>query len=253
MSIAIIIIGLIVGGLLTLTTVIFTIISLAQGKTKNAAAWGGGFIVALSILILSIFGMVRRIEQKAINGIDWLEKNANKNNGLTYNGDSDNLAYQEQERKYFLDTLEKYTNESLKDKVPADYYANKPADPAVDNKLVLPFVYPLSMRYNTETYMGDIISDVNDTVYLNNVSQIAFDENFAIAKVNNAGDTKLLKEGRGEVEYVLFDLRTREFLTFTSEHQLIEKAGKIGYAGGTYMELVSELYRGWLEPLNVDL
>lgn len=251
MSIAIIIIGLIVGGLATLVTVIFTIISLAQGKTKNAVAWGIGFVLALTILILSIFQIVRRIEAKAINGIDWLEKNANKN--LTNNEGGENLAYQEQDRQNFLDTLQKYTNESLKEKVPADFYANQPAAPAIDSKLVLPFVYPLSMRYNTETYMGDIMSDVNDSVFLNNVTQIAFDENFAIAKVNNAGDTKLLKEGRGEVEYVLFDLRTREFLSFTSEHQLIEKAGKIGYAGGTYLELVSELYRGWLEPLNSDL
>ena len=245
MNIAFIIIGLIVGGLLTLLTVIFTIISLAQGKTKNAAAWGIGFVLALCILILSIFGIVRRIEQKAINGIEWLEKNANKE--LTYNGDSDNATYYAQERQNFLDTLDKYTNESLRDKVPADYYANKAVEKPVDNKMVLPFVFPLSMRYNIDTYMGDIISDVNDSVYLSNISQIAFDENFAIAKVNNAGDTKLLKEGRGEIEYVLFDLRTREFLTFTSEQQLIEKAGKIGYAGATYMELVSELYRGWVD------
>lgn len=250
MSISIIVIGLIVGGLATLVTVIFIIISLAQGKNKNAAGWGIGFVIALSILILSVFQLVRRIEEKAINGIDWLEKNASKN--LTYNGDSDNLAYQEQQRQNFLDTLQKYTSEALKEKVPADYYANKPADPAVDSKVVLPFVYPFSMRYNEATYMGDIISDINDSVYLNNISQIAFDENFAIAKVNNAGDEALLKEGRGEIEYVLFDLRTREYLTFTSEQQLIEKAGKIGYAGSNYMELISELYRGWLEPLNFD-
>lgn len=243
MNFAIIIIGLIVGGLATLTTVIFTIISLAQGKSKNTIAWGIGFVLALTILILSIFQVVRKIREKALSGIEWMEKNANKN--LTYNGDSDNETYYQQQRQFFLDTLEKYTNENLKDKVPADFYANKKITGGLNSTMVLPFVYPFSIRYNADTYMGDIINDVNDSVFLNNISQIAFDENFAIAKVNNAGDAKLLKEGRGEVEYVLFDLRTREFLSFTSEHQLIEKAGKIGYAGSTYMELVSELYRGW--------
>ncbi len=250
MSISIIIIGLVLGGITTLVTVIFTIISLATGKSKNAVAWGAGFVIALSILIFSIFQVVKKIGEKAKSGIEWLEENKNK--GLTYNGDSDNLAYQEQERQYFLDTLQKYTNEALKDKAPADYYANKPANPAVDSKITLPFVFPFSMRYNVDTYMGDIISDINDSVYLNNISQIAFDENFAIAKVNNSNDKELLKAGRGEIEYVLFDLRTREYLVFTSEQQLIEKSGKIGYSGSQYMELLSDLYRGWLEPLNFD-
>lgn len=250
MSTSIIIIGLILGGILTLVTVIFTIISLASGNNKNAAAWGVGFLIALTILILSIFHVVRKIGEKAKSGIEWLE--ANKNKSLTYNGDCDNLEYQKQERQEFLDTLSKYTNEALKDKVPADYYANKPADAVIDSKITLPFVFPLSMRYNVDTYMGDIISDVNDSVYLNNISQIAFDENFAIAKVNNSSDKELLKAGRGEIEYVLFDLRTREYIVFTSEQQLLEKSGKIGYVGSHDMGLLSDLYRGWLEPMNFD-
>ncbi|CAN5345322.1 hypothetical protein BH10BAC1_BH10BAC1_16590 [soil metagenome] len=248
MSVTIFILGIVLGGILTLVTLIFTIISLASGKTKNAAIWGVGFLIALTILITSVFNVMRRMGEKLKTGVEWLEQNKNK--GLTYNGD--NLAEQEQERQYFLDTLKKYTNEGLVDKVPADYYANKPADPAVGSKVVLPFVFPLSIKYNTDTYMGDIISDVNDSVYLNNVSQMAFDQNFAIAKVNNAGSPELLKEGRGEIEYVLFDLRTREYLVFTSEQQLIEKAGKIGYSGRNFMDLLSDLYRGWLDPLNFD-
>lgn len=250
MSISIIIIGIVIGGIATLVTVIFTIISLATGKNKNAAAWGAGFTIAICVLIISVFQAAKRIGEKVKTGVEWLEEN--KKNSLGYNGDSDNVEYYKQERQYFLDTLLKYTNESLKDKVPADFYANKPAEKAPDSSLIVPFVFPLSMQYNQGSFLGTIVSDINDSIYLSNISQIAFDENFAIAKVDNTNDKVLLKSGRGEIEYVLFDLRTREYLTFVSQQMLTEKARKIGYVGPADMSYLSELYRGWTESQSFD-
>ncbi|MCX6296913.1 MAG: hypothetical protein NTX97_12805 [Bacteroidetes bacterium] len=245
MGISLFFIGIVLGGIATIVTVVFTIISLASGKNKNVAAWAVGFVFSISVLIFSVYNIVVRIGQKVNSGVEWLEKQ--KNTGLTANGDSDNSAFYQQERQYFLDTLLKYTNEKLKDKLPKDYYANNNAERMADSNLVLPFVYPLSIRYNQGDYLGEIISDVNDTVYLSNISQMAFDENFVIAKVDNTSDMKLLKSGRGETEYVLFDLRTREFLAFVSEPQLLDKSAKIGYIGSSEMSFLSELYRGWID------
>ncbi|MBA3970752.1 MAG: hypothetical protein H0X46_01155 [Bacteroidetes bacterium] len=252
MSISLFIIGIVLGGIATLVTLIFIVISLVGGKNKNAGIWAVAFVFSLIILILSIFQIAKRVGQKVSSGIEWMKDQ--KENGLS-TADSATENYYVQERQYFLDTLNKYTNESLQAKMPADYYANIKAVRASDSSVILPFVYPFSIRYNSSTYLGSILSDVNDTVYLSNISQMAFDENFVIAKVENSGDTKLLKEGRGEIEYILFDLRTREYLSFVSQAQLLEKSGKIGYAGSQTMTYLSDLYRGWLdplEPLNFD-
>ncbi len=248
MNATLFIIGIIIGGIATLVTVIFTIISLASGKNKNAAIWGSAFALSLCILIISIFYMVRKIGEKVRSGVEWLDEH--KNDGLTYNDDND--AYNKEERGYFLDTLKKYTNESLKDKVPGDYYENKLAENTEDGKIIVPFVYPLSIRYSPTDFSGEILSDVNDSVYLKNISQMAFDENFVIAKVDNSKDAALLQEGRGEIEYILFDLRTREYLPFTSEKQLLDKSSKIGYTGTQQMTYLTDLYRGWITTLNFD-
>ncbi len=247
-SVTLYIIGIAIGGIATLLTLIFTIISLSGGKNKNAGIWGIGFVIAITILILSIFQVVKRAMNKVKSGIERLEEN--KNNGLSLNEDRD--EYNKQERGYFLDTLKKYTNPSYEGKVPADFYDNKPAENAVDGKIIVPFVYPLSIRYSSMDFLGEILSDVNDSVFLKNISQMAFDENFAIAKCDNTNDKALLKQGNAAIEYVLFDLRTREYLPFENEQQLVEKAGKIGYTGPSQMTYLTDLYRGWIETLDFD-
>ncbi len=248
MSAALFIIGIIVGGLATLLTVIFMIISLATGKNQNAGIWAIGFVVSITILILSVFQMVKRVGEKVRSGVEWMEEH--KNDGLTYNADTD--EYNKSERGYFLDTLKKYTNPAHEGKVPADYYENKPAENTTDGKIIVPFVYPLAVRYSTMDFNGEILSDMNDSVYLKNISQMAFDENFVIAKCDNTNDKEAIKGGKGEIEYILFDLRSREYLPFVSEQQLLEKAGKIGYAGPQNMTYLTDLYRGWIETLNFD-
>ncbi len=246
MSATLFIIGTIVGGIATLVTVIFTIISLATSKNKNAGIWGIAFVLSLTITIISIFQLVRKIGQKVKSEIELLGNNG----GLSVK--EDNEEYDASERSYFLDTLKKYTHPAHEGKVPADYYANKSAEKSADGKLIVPFLYPLSIRYTPNDFSGEILSDMNDSVYLKNISQMAFDENFVIAKVDNSKDKDLLKEGRGEIEYVLFDMRSREYIAFTSESQLIEKSGKIGYAGPQQMTYLTDLYRGWIGTLDFD-
>jgi hypothetical protein len=250
MSTSLLIIGIVIGGIATLVSIIFTIISLATGKNQNAGAWAIGFVISITILILSAYQMIIRVGEKVKSGVEWLEEqNNNKDKSKDY--DADDTSYARQERQDFLDTLKKYVNPSFADKVPADFYDNK-APQTREEEIVVPFLYPLSIRYNTNEFSGDIISDVNDSVFLANVTQMAFDENFAIAKVDNSSDKALLKAGRGEIEYILFDLRTREYLDFVSYEQLLDKSNKIGYTGPASMTNLSVLYRGWTDPLTFD-
>lgn len=247
MSMALFIIGIVLGGIATLVSLIFLIISLAGGKNQNAAAWGVGFVIALCVLIISVYQVVRRIGEKVKSGVEWIAEHKDDHHAY----DNDN-SYQKEERQNFLDTLKKYTHPAYADKVPVDFYKNEPAERTVDSRIIVPFLYPLSIRYDDMSYSGEILSDVNDTVYLSNIRQMAFDENFVIAKVDNSTDKELLKEGRGEIEYVLFDQRSREFLTFVSYEQLVEKAGKIGYVGKNELSDLATLYSGWIDPLDFD-
>ena len=250
MSISLFIIGILVGGIATLVAVILTIISLATGKNKNAALWAVGFVFSLTILLLSLFQFAKRVGAKVKSGVEWLEEN--KDNGLLSGKSKEDLIYQEQERQYFIDSLTKYTKETVLAQMPPDFYSNKPVEKSVDSKIIVPFVYPLSIRYRPNEFIGEIINSVTDSVFLKNISQLAFDENFVIAKVDNVNDKELMKSGRGEIEYILFDLRTREYLIFSSQKQLLDKSSKIGYIGSTEMRFLSDIYRGWLDPLNFD-
>jgi hypothetical protein len=241
MNIATLSLGIILGGIATLVTLIFMIISFAGGKSKNGLIWLGGFVVAICILIMSIFFMVRRIGEKVKEGVDWTQQQSN-----SYTTEAD-LDYKKTDRQNFLDTLTFYTREASKARLPSDYYTNKKADKLNDTEILVPFVYPLSIHYNTGNYLGAIASSENDSIYLTNVSQMAFDENFVIARVNNSDDKELLKSGRGEIEYVLFDMRTREFLSFVNLEQLLDKSEKIGYVGPQQMNYLSDDYTGWVE------
>ncbi|MGZ4118547.1 MAG: hypothetical protein ACXVPY_13755 [Bacteroidia bacterium] len=248
MSISIVILGIVLGGILTIVSLIFAILAMAGGKTQNAIIWGLSFLIAICILVLSIVQVIKRVGEKVKNGIEWAKEHDDK--GLTCTTAGEKSGLYQQEQQYFIDTLKKYTNENLKNKVPEDFYSKKIVKD--DGSYVFPFVFPLNIKYNNETFLGDFINYENDSTYLKNVSQMAFDENFAIVKTDNKNDPETIKAGHAEIEYILFDLRTREYLPFSNREQLLEKADKIGYSGTTSMNYLSDDYKAWIESVDLD-
>lgn len=245
MSITIVIMGVVFGSILSLVTLIFAILALSGGKTQNGLMWGVGFICSIAVLILSVYTLVKRISNKVKDEFAYSQQNA------LYNGDSDNIGFYQEQRQNFLDTLQKYTREGVK--VPSGFYINESARLSKDeNTTTLPFVYPLSFKYHVGSTLGDVISGISDSTFLKNVSIIAFDENFMIAKIDNKNDEEQLKSGHTEIEYVLFDLRTREYLPFPNEIKLLETADKIGYTGSSQMNFLSDYYKGWIDKLGLD-
>jgi len=245
MSIIVVIIGIVFGSILTLVTLIFGILALSGGKTKNGLMWGLGFIFSMTFLIISIYTFVKRVGNRMKDEVAYSQQN------MLSNGDSDNNGFYQEQRQNFLDTLQKYTRESVK--VPTDFYSNESAKLNKDEyTTTLPFVYPLSFRYHVGSTLGDVISDISDSTFLKNVSIMAFDENFMIAKIDNKNDEEQLKSGHTETEYVLFDLRTREYLPFPNEIKLMETADKIGYAGSPQMNFLSDYYKGWIDNMGLD-
>ncbi|MBL7888655.1 MAG: hypothetical protein JNL24_03830 [Bacteroidia bacterium] len=246
MNFAFTVIGLVLGGLGTLICLVFTIIALSGGKTKNAASWGIGFAVSISLLIFSIVSLVNSISDKVKNGVEWLEQHENKS------FDDMNVDYQAQDRANMIDTLKAYTNEMYADKVPADFYSSAKVEIDSNGIMVVPFLYPYSLRINTYTSLADIVVDAKDSVFVQNVSQFSFDQNFVIARIDNAQSKDLLKKGHAEIEYLLFDMRTGNYENANNMEMLMDFANRIGFVGPKDLRYISEDYTGWFDYEQYD-
>lgn len=238
-------IGIIIGGLMTIVTLVFAIISLANGRTNKALAWGAGFIIALAIVIVSVSQMVHKVSDKVKDGIEWAKEHENART-------SDEDEARKDERQEWLDSLQLHNIQKYENKIPADYYINNPPAKDANGKTIVPFLYPFQLLYNNTTQTADIVINGEDSVFVNNVSQIAFDENFAIIKVDNSQSQEMQKAGHPEIEYLLFDLRTRNFETAPNLEKLLDLADRIGYVGPTQMSYLSDVCRGWIEYPTYD-
>lgn len=247
MTFVLIMLGLILGGILTLVSLIFAIISLANSKTNNAIAWGAAFIISLGIVLFSVFQLIHRVSDKIKNTVEWAkEQEVNK-----YNNTQDD-ATSKNERQEWLDTLQLNNLAKYEDKVPADFYVNKAPVKDSNGLITVPFIYPYSIRYNSATSTGDLIMEGSDSIFMKNISQIAFDQNFAIMKIDNTESPEALKSGHTETEFYLYDLRTRNSEPAPNNEKLLDLGKRIGYTGNTQMHYLSDAYRGWIVYQDYD-
>ena len=238
---SLIIAGIVLGGLLTIVCIVFAIISLANGKNKNAIIWGSGFLISVLMVTISIFMLFRETAARVRDTFADLAAQ-NKNYDVTSSLDDE---YSKNERQYWLDTLQKYTNTKYDGKVPADFYINKTVTANADGTLNVPFVYPYYIKYNPTSYTGDIMMETSDSIFVKNITSMVFDENFALIKVDNSMSPDDLSAGRPETEYLLYDLRTRNYESAANMEKLLDLGRRIGYTGSTDLSYLSESYRGW--------
>jgi hypothetical protein len=241
MSIMVFVIGAIIFGILTLVALVFTIISLASSKNRNALIWGISFVLVLTLTVFCILGIGRRMREKMTESFEQIMQQS------TIKADNEYSQANKMQRQVFLDTLQNYINENYEGKVPVEFYINRVADTAANGDLVVPFLYPYSMRINEDSYLGKISLESNDSVFVENISQMAFDRNFVICRIDNQSDAAAMEKGRAEVEYVFFDMRTGNFEVFPNKQMLDKIAGKIGYTGPSDMQPVSALYSAWID------
>ncbi len=243
-SFALVIIGIVIGGIALLVSLIFTIIKLAGGKNQQAGIWAAGFVVSLTVVIFSVVHLVGKIKEKVKETADMFQNSA-------YNGyENSENDYMKSERQYWLDTLDLYTNQMFRNKMPADFYKNEEVKADVDGKMILPFLYPYSIKFDSYNYVGDIIA--NDSVFVSNVSEFAFDENFVIVRIDNRDSQELLKKGHSEIEYLLFDMRTGNYESAANKEKLMDLAARIGYTGAQNMKAISTAYTGWIGYQEYD-
>lgn len=236
MSISLLIAGIVLGGIFSLVCLIFAILSLVWGKQSNAIAWGVGFLISVFMLCYSIYKSVSGVVNKVHDGVEWAQDQPIK---LVNKIEKEMVA----NRQAWLDTMQAYTREDIT--VPADFYANKPAEHMPSGNKIIPFIYPYSVSYDNKSFLGDLMVASRDSVFLRNISAMAFDQNFVIAKVDNTNSKDLLQQGRGEIEYILFDMRTGEFENMTSMEQLLKISDKIGYTGPKELKYLSTSLYCW--------
>lgn len=244
MILTLMIIGIIIGGMLTILSIVFMIISLAQGKNHNAISWAIVFVISVSILIYSLSQLLHRVVNKVKTSVEWMKEHENDSK-WSYNSNDDETR--KMDRQNWLDTLQAYNMDKYDGKVPADFYINKTAVKDSKGLITVPFIYPYSIRYNSLTGTGDLLMEGNDSVFVNNISQIAFDNNFAIIKVDNSQSPAMLKQNHADIEYLLYDMRTRNFEPAKNNEMLLDLGKRIGYTGSTQMNYLSEDYKGWIE------
>jgi hypothetical protein len=246
MTFTLIVLGLVIGGIMTLVSLIFGIISLSNSKSKNALGWFIGFLISISLVIASVVQMVHRISEKVKTGIEWAKEH---DNNINISTDDES---RKRERQETLDSLQLHQMEKYEDKVPVEFYINKPAVKDAKGLITVPFLYPYLIRYNDVSSTGDLFIESLDSIFVQNISQIAFDQNFAIIKVDNSQSPELLKAGHRETEYLLYDMRTRNYEDAPNNEKLLDLADRIGYTGPTQMQYLSDLYRGWIVYQDYD-
>jgi hypothetical protein len=245
MTFALLLVGIIFGGIMAIISVIFSIISLANSRSNKAIGWGAGFLVSLAVLIICIVQMVHKVANKVKQSVEWAQTHENRN--YSYNAEM-----LKSDRQEWLDSLQMHGIAKYEGKVPADFYVNTTVVKDGNGIRIVPFLYPFQFRYNSNTGTGDIVMGGEDSVFVQNVSQIAFDENFALIKCDNSQSSELLKSGKPETEYLLFDLRTRNSETVPNMEKLIDLGNRIGYVGPTSLRYLSDALRGYVEEETYD-
>jgi len=246
MNFAMILLGLILGGAMMLISLIFAIISLSGKNNKNAIRWSIGFVISLAVVVVFVIKMVERVSDKVKTGIEWAEEHQGQ---ITIDKNEGERKIQ---RQNFLDSLQAHLLDKYIDHVPVEFYINKAVVKDSNGLITVPFLYPYLIRFNDVSSTGDIFIEGQDSIFVQNVSMIAFDQNFAIIKTDNSQSPALLKAGRPEIEYLLFDMRSRNSIDAPNNEKLLDIADRIGYVGPKQMQPLSDAYRGWIVYQDYD-
>lgn len=232
-------IGLIIGGIATLATLILTILALAAGKNNNAAYWAIGFVVSVSVVIFTVVQVVERVEHKVISGVEWLKEQENK----VITAADDPIDYSKTERENLMDSLKALVSGRYKTTVPPNFYSNVSGQIQDGENDTLPFIYPYAFEY--KDYNFNLVNVVQPAMIpkIDHVSQLSYDGNFLLMKIDKTNTE--LKNNEPEISYFLFDLTTGKQTQFLNSKKLMEEASSVGYKGNTEMMYISDLYQAW--------
>jgi len=233
-------IGIIIGGIATLATLVFAVLSLVAGKNEKAAYWSIGFAISISIVIFSVVQLIERVENKVISGVEWLKEH--ENNLSTINNSP--TDYSKNERANLLDSLKTLVDTKYKNTIPFSFYKNNKEQLLDVNTDTLPFIYPYAFEYKNYNFnLVDVSQKGRSLALVENIAQVAYNGHFLLMKVDKTNTE--LKNNEPEIFYLLFDLKTGTQKQFLNSKKLIEEASAMGYSGNTEMMYISDMYQAW--------
>lgn len=233
-------IGIIIGGLATLVTLIFTILSLVAGKNENAAYWAIGFVISLSVVIFSVVQIAERVGNKVRSGVEWLQEHENK----SYTTDEyDQSDYSRIERETLMDTLKTMVDSKYKNTITCTFYQSDKGHLQDETLDTLPFIYPYAFEYKEYNFNLVNVVQNGSLPLVDHISQLAYDSHYLLLKVDRTNTE--LKNNEPEISYFLIDLKTGIQKQFLNSKKLLEEAAAMGYKGNTEMRYISDLYQAW--------
>ncbi len=231
-------IGIIIGGIATLVTLMFAILSLVAGKNENAAYWAISFVISISVVVFSVVQIVERVENKVKSGIEWVKQE--ENNIVTTKEDS--FDHSKTERKKLIDSLKTLVSLRYETSVTADFYSAFSKQIQDGENDTLPFIYPYAFEY--KNYNFNLINIVQpDLPMIDHISQLAYDSHFLLLKIDRTNTE--LNNNEPEISYFLIDLKTGKQTQFLNSKKLQKVASENGYKGNTDMIYISDLYQAW--------
>lgn len=237
MTISLLIIGIILGVIGALVTLILSIVHLAGGKSRSGIILGVSFIMSVIIVVLSIVETIKRGSNKIKEGVEWV-KEQGKNNNSTWSSHYD---------KHNSNSYYAFIPEGNKDSISPKFY-----DARDNNNYCIPLVYPY--RFNSEdnmimTYasLERFNTDKKDSCLkdLRCISGFTFDDKLLLAKRDNNEMMRVdgnKKSDLPDYTYFLFDFATGKCRAFMNEDRMMDEAEKRGFNGQKYMDFTYTHY-----------
>ncbi len=233
MALPFILLGLLLGGILTIVSLVFTIIYLANWNQRKFTIAVSCFVASLAVIILSVITGVQKGKEKVknfgSNVRNWAEQ-------MEEESKSNRSDYQNEK----MDSLKAWEPEQYKDSVNDDFY-----ETYSHGTYRIPLVFPYSIASFDESFENaflkcELTSKKSDSLnLLKNITDITFDRNYLIARIDNGEEAS---ENQREVFYILFHFSTAKCTEYPNQTKAITEAEKSGYTGRQYLQKIQDVY-----------
>lgn len=223
MSFALLLTGIIFGGIGTLIFLALGILALSSGNRKNAITFSTLFVVFIVITGLSISTTVSRIAAKVESGVNKFEAKTEEWKEEI----EENIDQGKNEHKEWLRSL------SPDDSIPEKFFDTFDSE---KNVYCIPLVYPYRLEMNdiekTSGRLADVTGSNNTNIKeIMSVTMISFDKRLLLAKRDMSFHDGIAPEDMPEVSYLLYDFISGKLQTFPNKEKMLEAADKLNFSG----------------------
>lgn len=235
MNVALLVAGIILGGIGTLIFLALSIIALSTSNRKNAITFSTLFVVCLVITGLSIYTTVSRVAEKVRSGVHHFEART----GEWKEDLEQSIDREKNEHKEWLRSL------SSHDTIPEKFFDTFDSD---KNVYCVPLAYPYRVEIDDMEKTSGRLADVTGSNNTNikeviSITRISFDKNLLLAKRDMSFHEGIAPEDMPEVSYLVYDFNSGKLQTFPNKEKMLEAADKLNFSGPRELSDLQSHYR----------